>query len=295
MQGIRAEVPMSFRRWAALLAAGVVLLSAAPEAAAQDALIEAFRQQRAQARATQVLTDLPPKAVAFGPMELPLDFEEPRRFSERMPLLHPPALHLPPMRPVPERPTPQPPPSGLDALTEIRIERTPPGNEAAFLARFGDALWASATGTARTELDTMPTPEARARLHTAFGVPTRSPVARGRPEQSGGSVLVQFEYWFVVNDSIPFVVMDRNGPFGRGLALVADEAHLELVGAVYEAMAERLMAATELMPYVDYYQSGERGQWYRTGYDGERYYTIETERPQWARRSRDRSGWYEFR
>jgi len=275
-----------------LAAVLALLVAGAPPAQAQDAVLEALRQQRAQARAAQALAEMPPRAEAFGPVELPMDFETPRRFSPRMPVLQPPAFHLAPLAVLPARPTSEPAPSGLDALTEIRIVMVAPAGADAFVLRFGDALWASATGLAQTPLDALPTPEVRARLHAVYGGPTRTPEARGRPDPSHP---FQFEYWFVANDSIPLVVTDRSGPFGEGVALIADEAHLDIIGAVYEALAERLLAEDRIMPYVDYYYAADRRTWYRTGYDGTRYYALTTDPPAWALRTRDRGAWFEFR
>jgi len=265
----------------------------APQAAAQDRVLDALREQRLRARAAQVLGEIGPAAPAFGPEELAVDWVSPRRLSPQLPTTEPPQVRLPPMAVVPPRP--EPPPRAPMELTEVLWQRVPFGQEAAFIARFGEALWTSANRFARTEIDTMATPEVRARLHATFGMPTRSPVARSAPEATGGSPYVQFEYWFVVNDSIPFVVMDTDGPFGRGAVIVGDEVHGEILGALKEDLTARLLAQPRLMPYVDYYQSRERGRWYRTGFDGERYYVLETERPRWARQSAGRERWYDFR
>jgi hypothetical protein len=282
-------------RWraAALLAAALVLL--APEAPAQDPVIEALRDQRQRVRTAEVLAELGGRAVLFGPASVPTELDERRRLAASMPTLPLPPLFLPPLATRPERAAEAPEEAGPVELAEIRWHRVPPDDARAYMLRFSEALWTAAGRFARTPVDTMATPEVRARLHTAFGPPTRTPVARGRPELQGGSAYVQFEYWFAVNDSIPFVVMDRDGPFGQGLTIVGDEQHAEVLPQIIEDFARLLMLHDRLMPYVDYYHSTERGAWFRTGYDGTRYYTIETERPRWARRGQERGRWYDFR
>ena len=64
-----------------------------------------------------------------------------------------------------------------------------------------------------TVVDQLPTSEIRSRLQAVFGDPTVTlddfiGMENVRPGNS-----VQFEYWFVVNDSIPMIVLDIDGPF----------------------------------------------------------------------------------
>lgn len=264
-----------------------------PEAVAQDHVLDALREQRFRVRSAEVLREIGPAVAPHGPVEIMRDWLIPRQLSPTLPTVLPFQVPLDPMVVVPPRP--EPPPRAPMELTEIRWERIPFGEEPAFIAQFGEALWTSANRFARTPIDTMATPEVRARLHATFGMPTRSPVARSTPETTAGSPYVQFEYWFAVNDTIPFVVMDTDGPFGQGVVLVGDEAHAEILGELKEDLTQRLLTQHRLMPYVDYYQSRERDQWYRTGYDGERYYVIEADRPRWARRGTGRERWYDFR
>lgn len=282
-------------RWraAALVVAALALL--APDVVAQDPVVDALRDQRQRVRAAEVLAEMGHRPVLFGPASLPTELDDRRRLGAAMPTLTLPALFLPPLATRPERPVAAEEEAAPAELDQIRWHRVPPGDARAFVLRFSEALWTAAGRYARTPIDTMATPEVRARLHTAFGPPTRTPVARGRPEMQGGSAYVQFEYWFAVNDSIPFVVMDRDGPFGQGLTLVADEVHADVLPEIIRDFSRMLMLHDRLMPYVDYYHSTERGAWFRTGFDGTQYYTVETERPRWARRGQERGRWYDFR
>ncbi len=234
-------------------------------------------------------------AVPRGPVEVGPDAEPteaaallfwwlPRSRTPRVELGFPPAVPVPEAAPEPE---PEP-------LTHVAWDRVAPAEQPAFLDRYREALWTVEGMAARTPLDTIPTPELRARLHTHFGAPTRTAVARGAGGFEGSSY-VQFEYWFVVNDSIPFVALDVDGPYGRGLVLAGDLAHAPYLGALKRDLTQRLLRPRPLMPYVDYYQHRERNQWVRTGYDGSTYYVVEIERPRWARRRSGTGQWYLFR
>jgi len=299
MKAERAPLSFGGRRmaptWRVALVGALVLL-AGSESAAQDAVLDGLREQRQRARTAEVIREIGVRAEVFGPTEVKREWAERRRqLSPAMPRLLVPQVPLPPLSERPERVTEEREAPATLVVEDVTWDRVAPGEEHAFLLRFSETLWTSATTYARTPIDTMATPVVRARLNGVFGAPTRTPVARSRPTMQGGSAYVQFEYWFVVNDTIPFVVMDRDGPFGRGLTLVADEEHAEVLPALVEAFAKRLTNATRLMPYVDYYQSQERNAWFRTGFDGEEYYIIETDRPRWARRGQERAAWYDFR
>lgn len=257
-------------------------------------LVEQMRLQRLRARASEVLGTIGPAAPARGIAQLEADStHDPRRVFWWLPASRAPEIARGPLAP-PLPPEPEPEPE-RPALAEIRWKKVNPLGQAAFLDRFREAIWTNDGMRDRTPLDTIPTPELRARLNYLFGIPTRTAVARDRGESHGGSELVQFEYWFVVNDSIPFVVMDVDGPFGRGLVYAGDLAHEPLLGLLRGDLVRRVAAETRRMPFVDYYHSREREQWYLTGFDGDQFYVEETRRPRWARRSRERDQWYIFR
>lgn len=284
-------------RWSRLAASRRLLLVAlaglfAGEAAAQDAVLEALREYRQRVRTAEALLEVGPRAEVYGPIEIAVFQERYRRLRPHLPTLPLPTVALPPIVARAAPPPAEPPPPR--ALTEIRWHRTPPGEEHLFLDRFLERLW-TAVSAAGTPIDTLPTPQVRARLNTVFGAPTRTPVARGQPDRQGGSAFIQFEYWFVVNDKIPFVVMDRNGPFGRGLMMIAAEDDLDLVEALRDDLVRLLMRPDFLMPYVDYFQAEDGRRWYRTGFDGKRYFVVPTQRPRWARRGHATGRWYDFR
>ncbi|MEM1041328.1 MAG: hypothetical protein AAGI91_01750 [Bacteroidota bacterium] len=266
-----------------------------PAARAQT-LAEELQAQRAAVRSAELVAEMGLATEAWGPVEIAPDAEPSASASLLfwwLPRSRTPRVAVdsfPPVRPAVEAaPEPEPVP-----LTEIAWDRVAPSEQGAFLDRFREALWTVEGMTFFTPLDTIPTPELRARLNTHFGAPTRTAVARGVRGFEGSS-FVQFEYWFVVNDSIPFVALDIDGPYGRGLVLAGDFEHKPHLGPLKRDLTAVLLRPRPLMPYVDYYQIRERNQWVRTGYDGDEYYVVEIERPRWARRRSGTGQWYLFR
>ncbi len=271
----------------------LILFLTTPTAQAQT-LVEQLRAQRAAVRMAEIVETTGLAIEPLGPVEIAPNAEPTDAASLLfwwLPKSRTPRVAVdsfPPIRPLPE-PEPELPP-----LTDIEWDRVAPSEQEDFLDRFRESLWTVEGMTFRTPLDTIPTPELRARLHTHFGAPTRTAVARGVKGFEGSSY-VQFEYWFVVNDSIPFVALDIDGPYGRGLVLAGDFDHEHYLGDLKRDLTSILLGPRPLMPYVDYYQIRERNQWVRTGYDGDQYYVIEIKRPRWAGRRSGTGQWYLFR
>ena len=155
-------------------------------------------------------------------------------------------------------------------LTVLDWEKTAPGAQAPFLADFRETFWKAASALIPSPIDTMQTLELRTRLTQLFGTPTRNAAAAAQ-ERYLGSEFVQFEYWFVVNDTIPLLVMDTAGPFGRGLLVAGRESQSALMPKVKADLAARLLAAPATVPFVDYYHDPERKRWFKTGFDGADY------------------------
>ena len=176
----------------------------------------------------------------------------------------------------------------LPPLAEVRFHKVEPNEQGAFLARFGEAFW-TAAGSNRRRLggDTTATLEHRGRLGFAFGAPTRNAAAQEQ-ERYAGDPEVLFEYWFVVNDTLPVLVIDPAGPDGRGLLVagrrrdVAEHplVHEQIKAALYDMAA----AQPRMTPYVDYVYSRTTGRWTRAGYDGTRLFAEPTRAPRWSRR-----------
>lgn len=145
-----------------------------------------------------------------------------------------------------------------------------------FRERFADPRWAFLGSTPyHTFLDTTRTQDLRARLQAQFGAPTRT---LGDASLDGSwAERAQFEYWFVVNDSIPIQVTDARGPRGRGLILMAERRYRDQLRSLRDALLAPLQDA-ERAPYVDYYYDNLRERWYRTGFDGRAFFRERVKR-----------------
>jgi hypothetical protein len=162
-----------------------------------------------------------------------------------------------------------------------------------FRTRYGDTEWSFlGSGPRLTTLDTTRTRELRARLQAHFGDPTFTPAevdldewAR-RPDSTREGI-VQFAYWFVVNDSIPVRVTDANGPTARGLIVSTDRAYRDRLRALRGALLDPLRRE-ERAPYVDYYYEDETRRWYRVGFDGESFFREQISRRDIVRGRRPR-------
>lgn len=151
-----------------------------------------------------------------------------------------------------------------DVRTVQRLERD------WFRKRFADTEWSFLGATPdHTFFDTTRTRALRARLQAQFGDPTRT--LGDASADANRSDRAQFEYWFVVNDSIPVRVMDPRGPRGRGLILSAERSYRDRLQLLRDALLAPLRRS-ERAPYVDYYYDDRLGRWYRTGFDGRAFF-----------------------
>lgn len=148
-----------------------------------------------------------------------------------------------------------------------------------FQRRFGQDGWAYLGSNSWTPLDTMRTLELRARLQAHFGDPTRTLVEMDRYQQRPRDEYIQFEYWLVLNDSIPFRIMDVNGPFERGVVVASAPRYREQLWQIRQALLGRLIAEPRQAPFVDYYYQRETNTWYLTGFDGQQFFLEPIRRP----------------
>jgi hypothetical protein len=260
----------------AALAAAALLCASAPRA---QSVVEILRQQRLEARVAEVADSLGPHVpvrplVALGAADPFVAAHEAVHAARRAEVAR---------REQAER----------DSLARaaaarpltLAWDKAEPAEQGGFLVRFGETFWQAAQPLRTLAIDTTATPELRGRLQKVFGRPTRNADAL-RQIGYTGSEFVQFEYWFVVNDSIPVLVMDLDGPFGRGLLLAGDERQADLLPVLKADLSARLTEALGPNPWVDYYHSYERGRWFRTGYNGAETFTIEIRPPRWSRTAR---------
>ena len=162
----------------------------------------------------------------------------------------------------------------IDAWTLVSID-----GRTNWLTRFGDVQWAYLGSNFFTPLDTVATPEIRAHLEAYFGSPTQTAVETKQGDATPSDENGQFEYWFVVNDSIPMMVMDVRGPFDRGIIVATDQRFRSFLYRMRQSLLAVAMRSTEPAPYVDYYYNFVTEKWYSTGYDGEDYFLNQIRRP----------------
>ncbi len=142
-----------------------------------------------------------------------------------------------------------------------------------FQERYREVEWSFlGTSTQFTVFDTTRTRDLRARLQAHFGDPTRTMAELYSKEWKQASASareepIQFEYWFIVNDSIPVRVLDVDGPGERGMIVSTDRDHRKQLEDL-RATLFRPLRTSERAPYVDYYFEKETGRWYRVGFDG---------------------------
>lgn len=151
-----------------------------------------------------------------------------------------------------------------DVHTVHRLER------GWFGEQYDDTRWSFlGAGTYHTFFDTTRTQELRARLQAHFGDPTQT-LGDADP-QNVEAGRAQFEYWFVVNDSIPVRVTDASGPLDRGLIVMTDRRYRERILALRDTLLG-VLRQPKRAPYADYYYDELAERWYRAGYNGESYF-----------------------
>lgn len=129
-----------------------------------------------------------------------------------------------------------------------------------------------------TRLDTIPTSELRARLQAVFGAPTQTIADLiDRPDFRPG-MAIQFEYWFVIDDKYPLIVLDSKGPFGRELVYSGASRYIDMMPQIMRTFSRKLMEA-EPAEFQDYYYSADREQWYNVKYENGNYSTEAIDSP----------------
>ena len=149
--------------------------------------------------------------------------------------------------------------------------------------QFNAVEWAFLGNNHFTALDTAFTRDIRARMQGAFGAPTKTLAEIDWSRNLKREEYIQFEYWFIVNDSIPVMVMDVNGPFDRGVVMATDQRYRDEMQQLRRSFLEPIMEGGRRAPYVDYYYSYRRKRWFRTGFDGREFFTDPIGQPNMAR------------
>lgn len=178
-----------------------------------------------------------------------------------------------PALPVPELP-PAPDPLTIDSIRVFgKLERV------VFQSRYGNTRWAFLQGVRREPIDTTATSDLRARMQAHFGPPTFTLAEMDSIRGRAAEALIQFEYWLVVNDSMPAMVLDVNGPLGRGVVVATDARWRHVLDRLRYGLLERLFTDPRREPYVDYFYQVDTSAWYVTGFDGASFFYRRIDRP----------------
>ncbi len=170
-------------------------------------------------------------------------------------------------------------PEATPSLHLRRWQRVPKLGQSWFRKEFSNRKWVFLGNDTITPLDTMMTRDIRARMQQHFGKPTRTLGDFDARTGIAEGEIFEFEYWFVLNDSIPLIITDVNGPFERGVvASTAVEYANELLH-IRDVFLSPLLESDRRAPYVDYYYDDELIQWYRAGYDGDSFFVDPIPRP----------------
>ncbi len=149
-----------------------------------------------------------------------------------------------------------------------------------FERQFADTKWAFLGSNHVTTLDTTLTWRLRAALEAAYGSPTNTVVEVGQSAALTLSNAIQFEYWLVVNDSIPVIVTDVSGPLDRGLIISSDQRLRDRLPDLLDALFNPLAHPdADRSPFADYFYDVEGRSWYLVGFDGTRFIMRATPRP----------------
>lgn len=163
---------------------------------------------------------------------------------------------------------------------EPDIVKVEPSDKSEFQEQFSDISWTGQGLYNPTTIDRIPTVELRSRLQAAFGEPTQTIEDLINTSNFRPAKAVQFEYWFIIDDEIPMMILDLDGPFENGLVYVGSSRYIDLMPQIKRTLNRKLMdEAEELAPYSDYFYSPERDQWYLVEYEDGEFNQESIDRP----------------
>lgn len=247
-----------------LLVAFVLALDA--RAVAAQSLLRQYQQARFEAQAEEILRKRGMHAVPRPPDHVPSPADTLMAWWNRHRI---------------EPPPPPPPPSPFLNARWRSLKRLERGW---FERTFANTNWAYSGNARHTVLDTTQTPEIRARLEDRFGPPTLTLVETLADTSLATDPYIQFEYWIVLNDSIPLRIMDVGGPLDRGVVLVSSAEMRSKLQELRDALEHELFDEAKEAPYIDYFFDELTSTWYESGFDGRRYSSRTISRPVLLRR-----------
>lgn len=148
-----------------------------------------------------------------------------------------------------------------------------------FMNKFKDVKWTGQGLYGDAGIDGVQTSELRARMEAAFGAPTQTIEDLIKKKNFRLAEAIQFEYWFTVDDSIPLMILDVDGPFGNGLVYGGASRYIDLMPQIKRTFAKKLMEENGPAEFQDYYYSPERKKWFDVRYENGRYEYKEIKAP----------------
>ncbi|MDE2997332.1 MAG: hypothetical protein OXT73_11465 [Bacteroidota bacterium] len=170
-------------------------------------------------------------------------------------------------------------PDPLETLTITSWEKIAHLRVALHRGAFDSTEWAFTGSNSRSAIDTMRTADLRSRLQSVFGAPTVTLAESPSPDSLMREQVIQFEYWFVLNEDIKVVVIDVNGPWDRGVVVAADYRYRSDLSTIKRDFLEQLIPEADRKPFTDYYYNVDQNTWYLTGFDGASFFDRRIERP----------------
>ncbi len=159
------------------------------------------------------------------------------------------------------------------------IQKVDYNERAQFQDRFSDINWTGQGLYNPTTIDRIPTIEIRSRLQAVYGEPTQT-IKDLIDNNFRPAKAVQFEYWFIIDDEMPLMVLDLDGPFENGLVYVGASRYIDMMPQVKRTLTRKLMDdENDLAPFSDYFYSPERDQWYLVEYKDGDFNRETIERP----------------
>lgn len=149
-----------------------------------------------------------------------------------------------------------------------------------FMEKFDDVKLTGQGLYDKMEIDSKQTSEVRARLQAVFGEPTKTIGDLVGGENFRPGEAIQFEYWFTVDDSIPLMVLDVDGPFSEGLVYGGASKYIDLMPQIKRTLSQKLMEVENPAQFSDYFYSPEREQWFLVSYKDGNYSTEEIDTPE---------------
>lgn len=159
------------------------------------------------------------------------------------------------------------------------IQKVPHNEFEEFEDQFADVNWTTSGFDATVTLDRIPTTEIRARLQKVYGDPTFGVGELMERPGFSPSQYIQFEYWFIIDEEIPMIILDVNGPFRNGLIYAGAPQFVDLMPQIKRNFNRDLMSVESLAEYRDYFYAVDDQQWYEVGYEDGEFFREEISDP----------------